>query len=283
MKFFWSILGAALISFAGASTGHAYIPEYSLLTSHSSDQHGKGSYLIEQEVTYRKEAETYTVKETWLVTNENRMRVTLEGRGPLKGLVQGTILYTGTHKFFFDSTMPGLRQQRLADEWLEPLFHFRTSKYLRSRLVTLNVAPPESQHERPALSSDEDPKYEPPSFLRLSRVGGTTAWLIGTGAGQRPALWLEQDQFVLRKYRSASQVLLHANDYVKFDDGFWFPRQRVYNFGTYNIEVQTLQVRSLGKLKPDDARFRTATLNAARDSVRLPETPALKEFFSRFR
>ena len=102
MKFALSPLGYSRSSFLYPIPSYAYIPEYALLANHAADQHGKGSFLIEQEVTYRKDAETFTVKETWLVSNENRMRLTLEGRGPLKGLVQGTILYAGSHKFFFD-------------------------------------------------------------------------------------------------------------------------------------------------------------------------------------
>jgi hypothetical protein len=275
-----TFLFALLLSCA---TSFAYIPEYSLIASHAADQHGKGTYLIEQEVTYRKDTEAYTVKETWLVNGENNMRVTLEGRGPLKGLVQGTMIIDGSQKYFFEPTANGLRQQKLGEEWLEPLFHFRSSKYLRSRLVSLKVAPPESLHDRNPLSSEGDPEYQAPSYLRLSRVGGTIAWAIGMPAttAPRPALWLEQDQFVLRKYRGNSQIVVHANDYQKYEDGLWYPKQRIYNFGPYIVEVQTLQVKSLGKGKDD--RFRTNSLSAARDVVKLPDAPGLKEFYSRFR
>lgn len=266
-------------------TSHAYIPEYSLITSHAADQHGKGTYLIEQEVTYRKDAEVYTVKETWLIANENAMRVTLEGRGPLKGLVQGTMLFDSGQKFFFDPSSQTLRHQRLGEEWLEPLFHFRNSKSLRARLVNLKVAPPESLRDRAPLNSEGDPNYTVPSYLRLSRAGGAINWAIGQPStnGSAPTLWIEQDQFVPRKYRSATQVTLRADDYGKYEEGLLFPRQRTYTFGPYTVEVQTLQVKSLGKLKGNDTRFRPASLNAARDTVRLPEAPALKEFYSRFR
>ena len=95
-----------------------------------------------------------------------------------------------------------MRAGRLGDDWLEPLFHFRNSKYFRGRLASLKVTPAESLHDRAPLSSEGDLKYEPPGFVRLSRVGGSVAWAIGVPAyGNPPTVWIEQDQFVVRKYR----------------------------------------------------------------------------------
>lgn len=271
---------SALVSLTAA----AYIPEYMTITSRAADQHGKGAYQIEQEVTFRRESETYSVKETWQVLGENDLRLTLEGRGPLKGLVSGTIVYQGMQKALAE---PGqnVRSVRLGDEWLEPLFHFRFSKWLRNRLVTLKVAPQESLQERPPMNSDGDPKHEPQSFVRLSRTGGAVNWAIGINptVGIAPTVWIEQDQFVIRKYRSANQVTLKADDYAKFDDGFWFPRARTYVFGPFVVDVKTLAVKSLGRLPANDARFKAASINPAKDALKLPESEALKEFYSRFR
>lgn len=271
-----------LLTFFLSCASFAYIPEYSMIASHTADQHGRGSYLIEQDVIFHKDGEALTVRETWMVNNESSMRVTLEGRGALKGLVQGTLVYDGSQKYFTDGTT---RSQRLGEDWLEPLFHFRSSKYFRNRLVTLKVTPQESLRDRPPLASEGDIKYEPPGFVRLSRVGGSIAWEIGMppSTGVRPEVWIEQDQFVLRKFRGPDQVLLKANEYNKYGEGLYFPRQRSYTFGNYTVEVQTLLVKSLGKLKADDARFRAGGLSAARDGLKLPDTDGLREFYSRFR
>lgn len=273
----------ALIVLALLSTGvHAYIPEYSLIAARAADQHGTGAYKIEQEVTFKREADSYTVKETWLVLNENNLRVTLEGRGPLRGLVSGTIIYDGSLKSFTDGD--AIRNQRLGDEWLEPLFHFRNSKYLRSRLVNLKVAPAESLRDRAPMSSEQPPDYKAPGFIRLSRTGGSIAWAIGNppGSGVGPAAWIEQDQFVIRKYRGAGNILLRADDYAKFAEGFWYPRSRSYVFEPFTVQIKTLQVQHLGKIT-NDPRFKTASLNAKNDALRLPDSDGLKEFYQRFR
>jgi hypothetical protein len=267
-----------------AAVSYAYIPEYSLIASRAADQHGRNAYLIEQDVSYKKDGETFSVRETWLVQGETSMRVSLEGRGPLKGLVQGTIIFEGGQKSFLEGS-GSARNQHLGEDWLEPMFHFRNGRYFRSRLVTLKVAPPESLRDRASLPSEGEIKYEAPNYIRLSRVGGAIAWAIGQPptSGVHPAAWLEQDQFVLRKYRGSDQIVLRANDYVKFDEGLWFPRQRTYSFGPYIVDVTAVQVKSIGKLSPGDPRFHSASLTPSRDSLKLPDIDALKEFYSRFR
>lgn len=276
--FLWLAFFTSLMSFA-------YIPEYSLIASRTAENHGRGAYQIEQEVTYKKEGESLTVKETWSVASETSMRVTLEGRGPLKGLVSGTIIYDGGNKYFADSNAGTIKSQRQGDEWLEPLFHFRYNKYLRQRLVNLKVTPASAMNDRPALNADGDPGYQPPSFIRLSRVGGGTAYAIGPNpaSGSGPTLWIEQDQFVVRKFRGSNQAVIKADDYFKADESFYYPRTRTYQMGSYTVTVLTSQVKSLGKLNAQDNRFRTASLNPTKDALKLPDSDGLREFYLRFR
>lgn len=270
---------AALVWNAGA-----YVPEYATIAARAAEQHGKGAYLVEQEVTFKREAESYTVKETWTSQGENELRLTLEGRGPLRGLVSGTVVYAGGSKYFVEVGQ-GTRSQRLGEDWLEPLFYFRSAKWFRSRLVGLKVAPPDSLQDRGPMNSEGAPQYETPDFIRLNRVGGTVTWAIGLppSVGAAPSLWLEQDQFVLRKYRGTNQVLLKADDYAKYQDEFWFPRSRSYQFGPITVVAQTLAVRHLGKLSPGDPRFKAASLISARDGLKLPEIEGFRQFYLRFR
>jgi len=275
-----SLILAALI----AATAAAYIPEYSTIASRTAETHGKSAYAIEQDVTYRKDNEAFTVKETWLVLNENNLRLTVEGRGALKGLVHGSVIYTGASKEFLDANR-ALRTQRLGEDWLESLFHFRTGRYLRQRLVNLRIAPAESLRDRAPMSADGHPQYEPQNFLRLSRVGGAITWAVGSPPTSEasPALWIEQDQFTIRKVRTPNQVTLKADDYRQQSEGLWYPQRRTYTLGAYTIEVQTLQVKSLGKLSANDPRFRSASLTNEQDPLRLPEAEGLHEFYKRMR
>ena len=272
------------ISLTLIATCFAHVPEYATIASRVADQHGRGAYQIEQDVTFRKDNDVLVIKETWSVLNENNMRVTLEGRGALKGLAQGTIVYEGGARAAAEPGQP-VRSARLGDEWLEPLFHFRFSKWFRNRLVALKVAPAESLDDRPALSAEGDPGYTRPGFLRLSRAGGGIAYAIGIPpevSVNAPTLWVEQDDFVVRKFRNANQVVIHADDYFK-ESGLRLARRRAWNFGAFEVQAQVTAVKSLGKATATEPRWRAASLVPARDALKLPEVDGLREFYSRFR
>lgn len=268
-----------------ASSAFAYIPEYSLILNKTAAQHGKGIYQIDQEVLFQKEAESYAIKESWLVQGEGSMRLSFEGRGILKGAVQGVHVYDSSQRFYHDGS--GVRSHRLTEDWLNPLLVYRNPKYLRNRLVSLKIAPPESLNDRPALSSaDGEPKYMPPSYLHLSRVGGTVAYAVGALPGQAasvPTAWIAQDQFVIRKLRTTNDVVWRADDYFKAADGFWYPKTQVYQWGPYTVTIQTVSVKAIAKTPAVDALFRSSSLQANKEAVKLPEADALREFFSRFR
>jgi hypothetical protein len=269
----------------GASSAFAYIPEYSLILNKTAGQHGKGIYQIDQEVTFQKDSESYAIKESWLVQGEGSMRLSFEGRGILKGAVQGVHIYDSNQRFFSDEK--GVHSHHLTEDWLEPLLVFRSPRYLRGRLISMRIAPTESMNDRPPLSSaDGTPNYTAPSFLRLSRVGGAITYAIGqapTQSASTPAVWIAQDQFVVRKVRTTNDVVFRADDYMKVGDSFWYPKTQIYTWGPYNVTIQTVNVKSVTKSPAVEALFRSSSLQPGRDTVKLPDNDALKEFFSRFR
>lgn len=279
----FGVMFGVLIVLQSLCPARASVPEYGTIASRTADNHGRGAYQIEQEVTLKKEAETYVIKETWTVLGESNMRVSLEGRGPLRGLAQGVIVYDGGTRAFAEAGQ-SVRSARLGEDWVEPLFHFRYSKWFRNRLVQLRVTPAESLEDRPPLNAEGDPGYVRPGFLRLSRAGGAVCYAVGlppdVSAG--PAVWIEQDEFVLRKYRAANGATVRADDYFK-EGTFHVPRKRSYTFGGFEVQVQTLGVKSLGKLANTDPRFRASALSPQRDALKLPDVDGLREFYSRFR
>ena len=281
----WILFGS-MIGLGLSQLASAVVPEISTLASRAAEQHGRGVYQIEQEVTFRAGADTHTIKETWVTNGEGEQRVTLEGRGPLKGLVSGSAIYTNNLRYFVESGA-SVRTQRMGDDWLEPLFLFRYSRWFKSRLVGLHVGTAEILKERPPLATEGDLKYEPSPFVRLARTGGTVSWAIGAVPGSAdkgvPTLWMEQDQFVIRKFRGADQATIKADDYAKFEDGLWFPRNRTYSLGNaVNVTAQVVTIRSLGKAAAQAARFKTSTLSA-REAWRPPDVEGLREFYARFR
>lgn len=269
---------------------HAYLPDYHLIMSRTAENHGRGGYLIEQDLVFRGDPDPLVVKESWILTGENSLRVTFEGKGRLQGQIQGTFVYDhNTRRWIEDGG--AVRSSQLGPDWVEPFFHFRYSKNIKPKLVALKIAPAESLRDRTSKVEDNKWVYAPQTFMRLSRTGGTVNYAIGVptapdASESHPGLWIEQDQFVIRKLRLPSQALIKADEYTMHSSNLWLPKVRSYSWGGESVQVYISNVRSLGTkgkyldwLKPSSLEKEKSSARA----VKVPEIGAIKEFYSRFR
>lgn len=287
----WLVLAFSFLSM----TASADIPDYHMIMSRTAETHGRGLYIIEQDVVFRGDPDPLVVHETWWITNENTMRVTFEGRGNLKGLVQGSIVYDGNQKHWRDES-GALKSARVSEDWFEPFFHFRFSKNIKPRLVALKIAPAESLRERKAeitpATKDSPPEFKYPAqkFMRLARSGGTINYAVGSptppsDTSALPGIWIEQDQFVVRKLRLPSQVLITAEEYTRHPENLWLPRTRNLSWGPNSLQIHTSSVRSMPKQSKAFESLKVSSLDpkAANVNVRWPEPELIREFYSRFR
>lgn len=285
------IFTATICLLAWSFTASAYIPDYQMILSRTAENHGRGGYVIEQDVVFRGEPDPLVVREVWTVTGDNALRVDFSGRGSLKGLVQGAIIYDQNQKQWRDDAGK-LLTSRLSDDFAEGFFHFRISKSFKPKLVALKIAPSESLRERnPIAGGPEklDFSYPAQDFVRLSRSGGTVNYAIGTPSpadgSPLPGLWIEQDQFVVRKVRFPSTSTVTAGEYVRNSGGMWLPQERTYSWGTSSAQVHVASVKPISG-KPSPEIFKATSLDPQKNpnvSVKLPNQDILREFYQRFR
>lgn len=261
-----------------------------MIMSRTAENHGRGVYQIEQDLIFRGDPDPLVVHETWWVAGEYSMRVNFEGRGSLKGLINGTMIYDATHRHWLDEG-GSLKSTRLSDDWSEPFFHFRFSKNIKPRLVALKIAPPESLKDRSVhVSGGVDFTYIPQSFIRLARTGGTISYAIGSpspvdDSSGSPGMWIEQDQFVIQKIRLPSQVLIKADDFFRQGENFWFPKLRTISWGPNSVQAAVGSVRGMGKTGGAEL-LKISSLDAKKNKgliVRWPEQDVIREFYQRFR
>ena len=265
-----------------AVSAFAYIPEYKTILSRTADNHGRGVYQIEQDVVFRSGVDTYMAKETWWIKDENNMRLQVEGRGPLKGLLQMQVIYEGNQKHVVDAN-GNVKSSRLAEDWSEPVFSFRNSKNIRNKLVAQKVLPTDSLRDANRISGKPE-TFAPPSYLRLARSGGTVNYALGTPTpaneqSLKPGLWIEQDQFVVRKIRYPSQLTVTADQYQRFDGGLLFPKSRSYTWGTQSAQAQVIDVRTF---KAGSDLFMPSKLNTT-FAMKIPDQEPIREFYLRYR
>jgi hypothetical protein len=134
------------------------------------------------------------------------------------------------------------------------------------------------------LKSAKDADNQPESFIRLSRSGGSIAYAIGTPTDEDsdlPGFWIEQDQFVLRKFRLPTKVEVTADKYSTYARGLMYPRTQVVHWGNNQVTIQTISVSS--KSKETWAQFGQKAVTKMDALNNLPAASLVEEFYKRFR
>lgn len=261
----------------------AYIPDYKMIMSRVAENHGRGIYQIKQDVVFPAEPESQLIEETWIISGEDALRVSLAGKGALKDLVKGTLVYTNAKRHFSSN---GLKSTSLSADFVEPLFHFRFSKNIKPRLVSMGIAPSESLKDRPQHFGAETKNFPQQSFLRLARTGGAVAYAVGVPtpveqSEENPGLWIEQDRFHVLKVRTRSGATVSTLETSEMSAKLWLPKTRQYVWGNSSAQVLINDVAPLAKDNKSQALF--SPQSASDQPLTLPDVPAIREFYQRFR
>lgn len=241
---------ASLILFFSISS-FAFIPKGLVILQKTAENNGTGSFQIEQEVHFQTAQEPFVLKEVWLVDSDNTMKLTVSGTKELKDQLKMQFLYSGGQRLQQIGTVR--QSKRLSEDFIESYFHFRSGERFANHLIQLKVVPATILVKKNPKTSKEVENM-PEDFLRLSRVGGVVSYAFGTPAqpdssDRSPGFWIEQDQFVLRKFRLPSGIEVSAEKYSQYARGFNFPRKRVVRWDNNLVQLQTLNVtgRSSGQ------------------------------------
>jgi hypothetical protein len=278
MKKSVSPLGLFMLTLALASLAWAAIPRGLIILQKMADNAGSGVYLIEDEVQFPNGQDTLVLKETWYIENENSMKLFVTGGRELKDQVQMSFVYSGGQRLHNGTT------QKLTSDFIEKYFHIRKGETFANDLIRMKIVPPAILSRRP-IRTTKDLTHTNESFVRLSRVGGVVTYAFGIPSAPTgdlsPGFWVEQDQFVLRKFRLPDQVEVFADKYTSYARNLWYPRTRTVHWDNNQVTIQTLSVagrtkEAYAKFSPK-GQFRLDGLNGQ------PAQALVQEFYQRFR
>jgi hypothetical protein len=263
----------------------AYIPPTRMILQRTSENAGSGIYAIEQEVQFSNAQDSLFLKETWLVENDHSMRLTVTGTKDLRDQIKMQFVYAGGLRWNLGN---GRESRRLSEDFLEKYFHFRTTEHLATALMQIKVLPPSALAKKPLPRNVEAIKYEPEDFVRLSRTGGVVNYAYGvpsaTDANPNPGIWIEQDQFLIRKLRLPSQVEVTADNYNPYARSLNFPKNRTVRWGQNAVTIRLIGISAKTGATP--AHFQPASLDSPLKTDGLNNQPArdvVLDFYSRFR
>lgn len=271
-----------LLTLSFVHVAAAALPPSRMIFQRLAENSGSGSYTIEQEVQIPNGAEPLVLKETWVIDSDRSMRVTVQPMQDPKDSVHLQILYVGGQRWILrdgtklSSTPP--------TEFVEKIFHLRSLESAGSSFTSLGILPPNALQKRPLPKKSEDIKHDGEDFVRLGRTDGVIAWAFGQPAppqGEGPAgLWIEQDQFVIRKLRWSTGAEVSAESYSTYARGLQFPRLRTLRWGNQSVQIRVLSVSGKG------LALSMSSLDVPWKIHGLEQQPAqrlIEEFYSRFR
>jgi hypothetical protein len=265
-------------------TSQAFIPRGMLILQKTAENSGSGIYQIEQEVQFPMAQDHFVLKETWWVENENTLRLLVTGTKEYKDLIRMNFLYVGGQKL---QLRDGKKQsEKISEDFLEKYFHFRSPEAFANSLIALKIVPIAIFNKKP-IRSMKDFEYQPEQFIRLSRVGGVIDYAFGTPSNPNskegePGLWIEQDQFVIRKLKLPSHAEITAEKHSQYSRGLMFPRKRTISWDNSSVQIQTLTVIRKSR---QASLFSPTNLELTKiDAISsLPIRSTIEDFYKRFR
>lgn len=277
----------ALGLFAGglfsSSVALAYIPDYRMILSRVAENNGRGAYLIEQDLALESEGESFLFKEVWVIQSEHRMSVELKGTSATDARFGGHIIYDANYRYF-QNTQGNLTKAPLTQDWWMPFFHFRFSKNIKQKLSQIGIFP---QQLRDDIAADQE--ISSAVDVRLARIAGGVAYAFGppTPAGVTPALpglWVEQDQFVIRKLRLPSEAEVRADQYQSYPRFQHQPKQIQVRWDSHMVRINSTKVVPLAA---NHELLKKLSVNSFKGSkkatLNMPNNEALRDFYTRFR
>lgn len=269
----------------------AYIPQSSTIISRTVRNHGKGGYLVEQEVSFHTTNEPLVLRERWWVENGEHMRLTVSGTSaaPQKQAepIRFESLYSKGQRSALD--VNGGRELSTSPapaEFIESFFHERTSASFMQSLLHAHIVPASFVHERIKPTKLEQIRHIPEPQVRLSRVAGVVAWVFGepspVDGKANPEVWIEQDAFVLRRLRFPSEAELSTDRISNYPNGLKFPRERTLTWDNNTVTIRVLSIKSVQAAQLEKVLEPSAFARSAR-AAHLPEMTQVREFYSRFR
>lgn len=284
------LVGIVILSgFPNEKLAQAYIPKTLTILDRTGDNHGRGLYKFSQKVTlYGSEGHHYSFLETWYVINGERYRLDLEGLGDLVGKVSGSFVYNGDHRVYLDSK--GHKKIHKVKENIQAIFLYRRAKEISPLFKREKIIPIPFNPDPKPVQDIEKISNERENFLRLTRSQGVVTYFLGkesTLGSKYSGLWVEQDQFVIRKFRFSSLSEVVARDYKSYPRGFYFPQSVELHWGEFSTSLTTSEVEPLRRESKYLKLVSSTSLNSQRESsqkFKIPEgIPVIKEYFEHFR
>ena len=264
-RFWFKLTLVCIVFIAGIflpSLSFSFIPPIGFILEKSAKTTGKEIYSIDQEVIFNVLGEEVIVKENWLVEGDKNLKLSAYGQGALKQNVSIHTVYNSKVKTQF---LGATRQSvALTTDFFQKYFFIRSSGSFTSYLSDLSISPE----------------------VRISRVDGRIGYALGkpTETRYHPQIWIDQEEFMVRKIRLPSETEVELSDFQEVKAGFQIARTQKITWGGVSATVKVMKVTP--KPKESLNAFYPQYLDTP-SVLSFPDTNAMSDvitnFYKRFR
>lgn len=262
----------------------AYIPSIAMILSRVAANHGKGSYLIQNEVHFKSEVGNITLLEKWVVADGRVVRLDVTG-GPGAGPVKIVQYFQKEKKSYFHESRGVVAEDYLPGS-MENLIFVQSGDQLIQQMKNMGLLPGQYQKRQKTYKARDGYYFVEEKEVQLGRMLGSVVYLFQPSIAQKgdellPSLWVEQDQFHIRKARWNDGAEANFDQYTKFAEGLWIPKVRTVKWSQGSAEIVITRVTPLvGDQKQKATLLEPLTVERKRVE---PIQEMIREFYSRFR
>jgi hypothetical protein len=289
IRFFALAILVAFTQMTALVSAEAAIPQRSTIASRVARTHGRGSYIIEQDLAIRTSGEPIMLRERWYIESGERMRLSVRTSSAAAKANEAPLfeaVYRDGKKTFSDLDSGSTKNSSLSAEFSEGLFHARTGKSFLFMLASLRILPTSALKDQPRPTKIEQISRLPESQIRLGREGGSVAWIFGdpspTEGKSSPQAWIEQDGFHLRKIRFVTEADVSAAKITAYANGLQLPRERTVTWENGSAIIRVVTVQSVAPAQIQKLLDPNSLLSSPKAAPSAP-LPIVREFYSRFR
>lgn len=262
----------------------AFIPSSNMILQKTVENSGSGIYKMEQEVHCTQGSKEFSTKETWTIANDKMLKVSASGMGELKTTFKyGAIYNQGNKTTILNQNKVS---QKNSPEFIEKFLHFRNITSIFESLLNLKVLS-SSALEKKILKKNELPLSN--KEARLSRVGGVIAYAFGDPSETNsekfnPGVWIEQDQFVIRKIKFAEQSEVMSDNFTIFPKNFIYPKTRLVKWNNISCLINVVNIKSENIGNVASAFSPQTFIDSSVNNILDPDVKNLiNDFYKRFR
>ena len=288
-KYFSFIISLAMI-FSFGSRAIAYIPSSRMILDKVVEGALKTPIYVEQEVRLVSSQSMAYLKEQWLFENENSAKVIVRGEKDLQDQLAFQI-QAADRSQIMDQAKLGDHQKR-KQPLMERVFFIKGTEGLMRFLVQSEIVGEEIFNSQAfkKIPGNNGFQYQPEIFLRLGRVGGKVAYVLGPSPkdeNSTPGFWVEQDLFHIFKLRNSKGEEIRFEKMTNFSKGIRWPKEMQMSWGSLGSGLSMMaQVQTNIVKVPDASLKQLFQKKIDRKTLEFEKHPAknmIEEFYQRFR